>query len=55
MIPPSRKVNRKPIEKSVGTVNSIDPRQSVKVQLKIFTPVGMAMRNVPSMKKTRSA
>ena len=41
----------KPTPNSSGVVNSIVPRHSVAIQLKIFTPVGTAIRNEPSMKK----
>ena len=52
VIPPMRNVNRKPAANSSGTRNSIVPRHSVASQLKIFTPVGTAMRNELIMKKT---
>ena len=42
----------KPTQNSSGVVNSIVPRHSVAIQLKIFTPVGTAIRNELSMKKT---
>ena len=50
-MPPMRNVPMKPAQNSSGVVNSIVPRHSVAIQLKIFTPVGTAIRNEPSMKK----
>ena len=44
----------KPTQKSSAVLYSIVPRQSVAIQLKIFTPVGTAMRNDPIMKKIRT-
>ena len=41
----------KPTQNSSAVLNSIVPRHRVATQLKIFTPVGTAMRNEPSMKK----
>ena len=35
-------------------MNSIVPRHNVAIQLNIFTPVGIAMRNELIMKKTRT-
>ena len=51
MIPPMRKVARKPNANFIGTVNSIDPHQAVAIQLKNLMPVGTAMSIVMSMKK----
>ena len=42
----------KPTAKISGVLNSIVPRHSVATQLKIFTPVGIAIRNELIMKKT---
>ena len=44
----------KPSAKSSGVSNEMLPRQSVASQLKIFTPVGMAMIIELIMKKTFS-
>ena len=54
MIPPMRNVPMKPTQKSSAVLYSIVPRHSVAIQLKIFTPVGTAMRNEPIMKKIRT-
>ena len=51
--PPSRKVIRKPIENSIGVSNVRDPFHIVPIQLKNFTPVGTAIRNVMKEKKGR--
>ena len=49
-IPPITNVARKPAAKNSGVLKTIDPRQSVASQLKIFTPVGTATANDDSMK-----
>ncbi len=41
---------RNPIENSIGVSNVIEPPIIVKIQLKIFTPVGTAMIMVASTK-----
>ena len=51
MIPPIRNVAIPPMQYSSGTRYSIVPRHSVAIQLKIFTPVGTAIRKLESMKK----
>ncbi|AJX43546.1 hypothetical protein BG99_3095 [Burkholderia mallei] len=43
VIPPSVNVTMKPIVHSTGAVNSMRPRYIVNSQLKIFTPVGIAI------------
>ncbi len=48
------KTMRKPTHQSIAVVNRIRPRHMVAVQLKIFTPVGIAMSMLPREKK-RSA
>lgn len=48
--PPSRKFIKKPIVKSIGVWNEIEPRHIVAIQLKNFTPVGTAMRNETKLK-----
>ena len=52
-MPPMRNIERKPSAKSIGVFNVICPRQSVAIQLNIFTPVGTAMRNVITEKNGR--
>src|SRR5439155_997187 len=49
---PSRKLAMNAQQNSIGVRNSIVPRHSVAIQLKILTPVGTAMRNELIMKKT---
>ena len=44
--PPKRNVTRKPIAHSMGVSKVSEPRQSVPIQLKNFTPVGTAIRKV---------
>ena len=48
--PPKRKVTRKPRLQSIGVSNVSEPRQSVPIQLKNFTPVGTAISMVISAK-----
>ena len=52
--PPIVKMAMKPSAHSIGVSNEMLPRQSVASQLKIFTPVGMAMIIELSMKKMSS-
>jgi hypothetical protein len=52
--PPKRNVTRKPTDHSIGVSNVIDPRHMVPTQLKNFTPVGTAMRNVMKLKNGSS-
>ena len=52
--PPKRKVTRKPTENSIGDSNVSCPRHIVPIQLKNFTPVGTAMRNVMKEKNGSS-
>ena len=51
--PPKRKVIRKPIENSIGDSKVNCPFHIVPIQLKIFTPVGTAIRNVMNEKYGR--
>ena len=51
-MPPIRKTEMKPTAKISGVLNSTVPRHSVATQLKIFTPVGIAIRKELIMKKT---
>src|SRR5438445_224887 len=44
--PPNRKVTRKPTDQSSGVSNESDPRHSVPIQLKNFTPVGTEVSSV---------
>lgn len=52
--PPNRNVTRKPSDHSIGDSNVSCPRQIVPTQLKNFTPVGTAMRNVMKEKNGSS-
>ena len=52
-MPPIRNIVRNPIAKSSGVATRIWPRHIVKIQLKNFTPVGTAIRNVMRLKKGR--
>ena len=49
--PPMMNMAMKPSAKSIGVVNWSDPPHIVPIQLKIFTPVGMAISIVDSAKK----
>ena len=40
----------KPIDHTIGRLNSIEPPHIVAIQLKIFTPVGTAMTIVAAVK-----
>jgi hypothetical protein len=42
-MPPTRNMNRKPMQYSIGVRSRIRPRHMVAIQLKNLTPVGMAM------------
>ena len=53
-MPPTTKSEMKLTPKSSGVRNSIVPRHSVANQLKIFTPVGIAIRKELIMKKIRT-
>ena len=44
MIPPIVKIAMNPTAKYSEVVISIEPRHTVAIQLKILTPVGMAIR-----------
>ena len=46
--PPSVNIAMNPSENSIDVVNLIEPRHTVPSQLKIFTPVGIAMSIVDS-------
>ena len=48
--PPMINMNMNPSAKSIGVVNLIDPPHMVAIQLKIFTPVGMAISMVVMVK-----
>ena len=50
-MPPSVNTPMKPSAHSIGVSNEMFPRQIVASQLKIFTPVGIAMIIELSMKK----
>src|SRR6266516_5216078 len=52
--PPKRNVTMNPTEKSMGVSNVIEPRHIVPIQLKNFTPVGTAIRNVMMLKNGSS-
>ena len=43
VMPPSVKVNKKAMAKSIAVVNQICPRHIVAIQLNTLIPVGMAM------------
>ena len=53
MIPPIRNIDRKPTANSIGVEKVSFPRYIVKIQLNIFTPVGIAIRNVMRLKNGR--
>ena len=46
VIPPNKKVTRKPITQSIGVSKVTWPRHMVPIQLKNLTPVGTPIRNV---------
>src|SRR6266516_616516 len=48
--PPKRNVTMNPTQNSIGLSNVIEPRHIVPIQLKNFTPVGTAIRNVMMLK-----
>ena len=52
--PPNRNVTRKPSAHSIGVSNVSCPRHIVPTQLKNFTPVGTAIRNVMKEKNGSS-
>src|ERR1700756_1703367 len=52
--PPMRKAKRKPIEKSMVVLKTIDPRHRVPIQLKNLMPVGTAMSSDSNEKKGSS-
>ncbi len=52
--PPKTNDTRNPSAKTIGVSKVTDPRQSVPIQLKIFTPVGTAMSIVMRAKKGSS-
>ena len=54
LIPPMTNTEIIPTAKSRAVRNSMVPRHSVAIQLKIFTPVGTAIRNELIMKKIRT-
>ena len=51
--PPNRNVVRKPTDHSIGVSNDSEPPHIVPIQLKNFTPVGTAIRNVMNEKNGR--
>ena len=52
--PPNRNVIKKPTVHSIGVSKDRDPPHIVPIQLKNFTPVGIAIRNVMPEKNARS-
>ncbi len=52
--PPKRNVTMKPMENSIGVSNVSCPFHIVPIQLKNFTPVGTAIRNVMNAKNGSS-
>ena len=48
--PPMMNIAMKPSANSIGVLNSIFPPHTVPIQLKIFTPVGIAIIIVASEK-----
>jgi hypothetical protein len=54
-MPPIRNSARKPTQNNSGVLNSIVPCHRVPIQLSIFTPVGIAIRNELSITNTRIA
>ena len=54
-MPPIRKIAIAPTQNSSGVLYSIVPRHSVAIQLRIFTPVGTAIRKELSITNTRIA
>ena len=54
VMPPSRNVIRKPMLNSMGGSNVSCPFHMVPIQLKNFTPVGMAIRKVMNEKNGSS-
>ena len=50
--PPMVNTKMKPTAHSIGVSKVIEPRHMVATQLKIFTPVGMAISMVPYMKNS---
>ncbi len=52
--PPNRNVTRNPMENSMAGSNVSCPRHIVPTQLKNFTPVGTAIRNVMNEKNGSS-
>ncbi len=52
--PPKRKVIRNPVAHSIGVSKESEPFHMVPIQLKNFTPVGTAIRNVMKAKKGSS-
>ena len=51
VIPPNRKVIKKPTVQSIGVSMLMEPRHMVPIQLKNFTPVGTPIRKVINEKK----
>src|SRR6188472_1226370 len=54
VIPPIVNVAIAPMQNSSGVVHSTVPRHKVAIQLKIFTPVGTAIKKLESMKNART-
>ena len=53
--PPVMNIAMKPRANSIGVLNWSEPPQSVPIQLKIFTPVGIAISIVASEKKVSAS
>ena len=53
VIPPNKKVTKKPITQSIGVSKVTWPRHIVPIQLKNLTPVGTPIKNVIKEKNGR--
>ena len=53
VIPPNKKVTKKPITQSIGVSKVTWPRHIVPIQLKNLTPVGIPIKKVMNEKKGR--
>ncbi len=51
--PPNRNVVKNPSDHSIGVSNESEPPHKVPIQLKNFTPVGTAIKNVMNEKNGR--
>ena len=54
LMPPIRNMLMKPSANSMGVVRLIEPRNSVAIQLNIFTPVGTAISAVMKLKNGKN-